>query len=73
LGGNSPSGNGKKLLERAWDALMVEWMYGSGLPVKECCRLRVKDMDLERLQLAVRVGRHPPRPPPPCRLASFEK
>ena len=23
LGGNSPSGNGKKLLERAWDALMA--------------------------------------------------
>ena len=53
--------------------LMAELMYGSGLRVKECCRLRVKDVDLERLQLAVRVGRHPPRPPPPCRLASFEK
>ena len=57
LGGYSPSGNGKRLLERAWDALTAELMYGSGLRVKECCRLRVKDVDLERLQLAVRSGK----------------
>lgn len=37
--------------------LMAELMYGSGLRVKECCRLRVKDVDLERLQLAVRGGK----------------
>ena len=57
LGGYSTSGNGKTLLERAWDALTAELMYGSGLRVKECCRLRVKDVDLERLQLAVRSGK----------------
>jgi len=37
--------------------LMAELMYGSGLRVKECCRLRVKDVDLDRLQLAVRGGK----------------
>lgn len=34
--------------------LMSEVLYGSGLRIKECCRLRVKDVDLERLQIAVR-------------------
>lgn len=37
--------------------LMAELMYGSGVRVKECCRVRVKDVDLERLQLAVRSGK----------------
>ena len=32
-------------------------MYGSGVRVKECCRTRVKDVDLERLQLGVRGGK----------------
>ena len=37
--------------------LMAELMYGSGVRVKECCRTRVKDVDLERLQLGVRGGK----------------
>jgi integron integrase len=37
--------------------LMAELLYGSGVRIKECCRLRVKDVDLERLQLAVRSGK----------------
>jgi len=37
--------------------LMAEVMYGSGLRIKECCRQRVKDVDLERLQIAVRNGK----------------
>ena len=37
--------------------LMSELLYGSGLRIKECCRLRVKDIDLERLQVAVRNGK----------------
>ncbi len=37
--------------------LMAELLYGSGLRIKECCRLRVKDLDLERLQLGVRSGK----------------
>ena len=32
-------------------------MYGVGLRLLECCRLRVKDLDLERGQLTVRGGK----------------
>ncbi len=34
--------------------LMAQLLYGSGLRVSECCRLRVKDVDLQRRQLTVR-------------------
>jgi integron integrase len=34
--------------------LMAQLMYGSGLRVSECCRLRVKDVDIERRQIVVR-------------------
>ncbi|MCP3906178.1 MAG: integron integrase [Planctomycetes bacterium] len=37
--------------------LMVEIMYGSGLRLMECCRLRVKDVDLDRRQITVRMGK----------------
>jgi integron integrase len=37
--------------------LMARLMYGSGLRLLECCRLRVKDIDLERGQLTVRQGK----------------
>jgi integron integrase len=37
--------------------LMARLMYGSGLRLMECCRLRVKDVDLERGQLSVRGGK----------------
>jgi integron integrase len=37
--------------------LMVELMYGSGLRLLECCRLRVKDVDGQRHQLLVRGGK----------------
>ena len=37
--------------------LMAELMYGAGLRLTELLRLRVKDLDLERLQLAVRAGK----------------
>jgi integron integrase len=37
--------------------LMAELMYGSGLRVMELLRLRVKDVDLERLQVIVRSGK----------------
>ena len=36
--------------------LMAKLMYGAGLRLLECCRLRVKDIDLERGQLSVRGG-----------------
>jgi site-specific recombinase XerD len=37
--------------------LMARLMYGSGLRLMELIRLRVKDVDLERLQLSVRGGK----------------
>ena len=37
--------------------LLVQVMYGGGLRLGEACSLRVKDMDLERLQITVRQGK----------------
>jgi integron integrase len=37
--------------------LCVSLMYGSGFRVTECLRLRVKDVDLDRRELAVRQGK----------------
>jgi integron integrase len=37
--------------------LMVDLLYGAGLRRLECCRLRVKDMDVERGQIVVRGGK----------------
>ena len=37
--------------------LMAELMYGAGLRVAECIRLRVKDIDLEMGRLEVRCGK----------------
>jgi integron integrase len=37
--------------------LCVSLMYGSGLRVTECLRLRVKDVDLERREVVVRAGK----------------
>ena len=37
--------------------LMARLMYGAGLRLMECCRLRVKDIDLEREQLTVGGGK----------------
>lgn len=37
--------------------LMAELMYGSGLRLIELLRLRVKDLDLNRLQVIVRAGK----------------
>ena len=39
----------------AWMATML--LYGSGLRVLECLRLRVKDIDFERRELLVREGK----------------
>jgi integron integrase len=38
-------------------ALMASLMYGSGLRLMECCRLRVKDVDIGRRQLMIREGK----------------
>lgn len=37
--------------------LMASIMYGSGLRISECCRLRVKDVDFDMRQLIVREGK----------------
>ena len=37
--------------------LMVSLLYGAGLRLLECCRLRVQDVDLARGQLLVRGGK----------------
>jgi integron integrase len=37
--------------------LMVELLYGCGLRIKECCTLRVMDVDLDRKQVTVRGGK----------------
>jgi integron integrase len=39
----------------AW--LMASLLYGSGLRLMECVRLRVKDVDFARLQITVREGK----------------
>ncbi|QDT00458.1 integron integrase [Adhaeretor mobilis] len=38
-------------------ALMASLMYGSGLRLMECCRLRIKDIDFGRNQVMVRQGK----------------
>ena len=38
-------------------ALMATLLYGSGLRLMDCLRLRVKDVDLERGQIVVRGGK----------------
>ncbi len=38
-------------------ALMARLLYGCGLRLMECCRLRVKDIDLARGQIMVRQGK----------------
>jgi integrase len=37
--------------------LMAASLYGSGLRLMECCQLRVKDVDLDRLEVRVRRGK----------------
>jgi integron integrase len=39
------------------DRLVVQLLYGSGLRVMECLRLRVKDVDFHRRELTVRMGK----------------
>jgi len=37
--------------------LMVMLLYGAGLRLMECCRLRVKDIDFSRNQIVIRAGK----------------
>ncbi len=47
------------ILERMSDVhgLMARLLYGSGMRIMECVRLRVKDVDFERLEILVRDGK----------------
>ena len=36
---------------------MAELMYGTGMRLMECCRLRIKDIDFSRRQILVREGK----------------
>jgi integron integrase len=49
----------RRVLDRLADPyrLMAELMYGSGLRLLECLRLRVKDVDLDRHEITVREGK----------------
>jgi integron integrase len=38
-------------------ALMAQLLYGAGLRLMECCRLRVKDLDFDRNEITVRSGK----------------
>ena len=42
---------------RAPYMLMAQLLYGSGMRLMECVRLRVKDVDFERLEIVVRDGK----------------
>ena len=37
--------------------LMAGLLYGAGLRVMECCRIRIKDVDFARLQIMIRDGK----------------
>ena len=37
--------------------LMAQLLYGTGMRLLECCRLRVKDIDFDRGQIVVREGK----------------
>lgn len=39
------------------NGLMVELLYGTGMRLMDCCRLRVKDLDFGRNQIVVREGK----------------
>ena len=42
---------------RGVPGLMAALLYGSGLRLMECARLRIKDVDFERLEIVVRRGK----------------
>jgi integrase len=37
--------------------LMAILLYGAGLRLMECCRLRIKDIDLSRNEIVIRAGK----------------
>jgi integron integrase len=45
----------QRLVGPSW--LMASLMYGAGLRLSECCKLRVKDIDFTRREISVRDGK----------------
>lgn len=45
----------RRLADTPW--LMAMLLYGAGLRVMECCRLRVKDIDFSQNQIVIRAGK----------------
>lgn len=39
------------------NGLIIKLLYGTGMRIKECLRLRVKDVDIERNQVTIREGK----------------
>jgi integrase len=39
------------------EKIMATLLYGAGLRLMECCRLRVKDIDFSQNQIVVRAGK----------------
>lgn len=39
------------------ELLMASLLYGAGLRLLDCCRLRIKDIDLDRMEVMVRDGK----------------
>jgi len=37
--------------------LMAQLLYGTGMRLQECCQLRIKDVDLERMEIKIRRGK----------------
>jgi integron integrase len=52
-------GEVKKVLDRmnGVPRLMAVLLYGSGLRLMECCRLRIKDIDFSRNEIVIRSGK----------------
>ena len=50
-------GNLFAVLEQPTYRLIAGLMYGAGLRLMECCRLRVKDIDFDRKQIVIREGK----------------
>jgi integron integrase len=44
-------------VERPLHSLVLRLLYGTGMRLMECIRLRVKDVDFERLEITIREGK----------------
>jgi integrase len=52
-----PNELGEKDVDRFLSWLMASLLYGAGLRLSECCKIRVKDIDFTRREISVRDGK----------------